>query len=312
MALFGKNMKKVLGLVIGMLVVTLAIFWLPSTQKSVSNKLKVTVSTFALYDLVQHIGGDKVDVKMVIPFGVEVHSFEPTPKNIIEIQKSKLFFYSGASLEPWVKKLPQSENMVNMSQYVDLISIDEEDHENKEAHHHGHFDPHYWLDISNMKSLSNKVMELLSSKDPANSAYYRLQAKRYLETLEQIEKAYSEGLKECQIHEVILHHNILGYVSQKYGFQVASLSGLSPDALVDAKTMAQLSKDIRKKGINVLFFEAFSSDRLMKNLAKENGITVNYLEPLANITANQAQSQMSYSDGMLSNLKKLSDAMKCQ
>ena len=307
-------MKKVLGLVIGLLLVTLAILWLSTTQKSENDKLKVSVSTFALYDLLQHIGGDKVDVHMVIPFGVEVHSFEPTPRNIIEIQKSKLFFYSGASLEPWIKKLPQSANMFDMSQYVHLIAIseNEEDEHELEHHHHGHYDPHYWLDISNMKALSVKVLELLKQKDPEHSAYYTAQMKGYVKSLDDIERAYSKRLKVCQVHEVILHHNILGYVAKTYGFEVATLTGLSPDALADAKTMAKLSKEIREKDINVLFFEAFSSDRLMKNLAKENGVTLEYLEPLANITADQAQKKMSYSDGMLSNLEKLSNAMRCQ
>ena len=307
-------MKKVLGLVIGLLMVTLAIFWLLNPQKSENDKLKVSVSTFALYDLLYHIGGDKVDVHMVIPFGVEVHSFEPTPRNIIEIQKSKLFFYSGASLEPWIKKLPQSDNMFDMSQYVHLISIDEDEEEAHESehHHHGHFDPHYWLDVSNMKALSKKVLELLKSKDQEHSAYYTTQMKAYVNSLDDVASAYSERLKVCQVHEVILHHNILGYVARTYGFQVASLTGLSPDALADAKTMAKLSKEIKEKKINVLFFEAFSSDRLMKNLAKENDITLEYLEPLANITADQARQKMSYRDGMLANLEKLSKAMRCQ
>ena len=312
MALFRIKMKKILGLVVGLLIITGVILWLPTDKEHENKKLKVTVSTFALYDIVEHIGGDKVDVHMVIPFGVEVHSFAPTPKSIIEIQKSKLFFYSGASLEPWIKKLPQSANMIDMSQYVHLISIDEEEHDHDAHHHHGHYDPHYWLEISNMKLLSQKVLEALSSKDPEKSTFYKTQMKRYVKDLEDIDTAYKKRLQTCQVHEVILHHNILGYVAPQYGFEVSTLTGLSPDALADAKTMTRLSNKIREKGIDVLFFEAFVSDRLMKNLAKENGVRLEYLEPLANITAIQAQEKMTYRQGMLSNLEKLSEAMRCQ
>ncbi len=111
---------------------------------------------------------------------------------------------------------------------------------------------------------------------------------------------------------MILHHNVLGYVAARYDFSVQSLTGLSPDALADAQTMARLSTTIKERGIQVLFFEAFVSDRLMKNLAKENGIEIDYLEPLANITASQAETGMSYVEGMYINLDKLTHAMRCE
>ncbi len=96
----------------------------------------MTVSTFALYDIAKQVGGNNVDVRMVIPFGVEVHSFEPTPKTIISIQKSALFFYSGAELEPWIIKLAQGKNMRDMSRYVDLREMKEACEEHEEEHHH--------------------------------------------------------------------------------------------------------------------------------------------------------------------------------
>ena len=278
-----------------------------------SGKIKVAVSTFALYDIVKLVGGEEVEVEMVIPFGVEVHSFEPTPKTIIEIQKSRLFLFSGAALEPWIKKLPASDNMRDMSRYVDLRRAVEHDEEHQaDVHHHGAIDPHYWLDVGNMKLLTQKIALMLVKIDPKNEARYVRRAGVYIDGLTEIDSAYKKQLQNCRLDEVILHHNTLGYVAARYGFKVEALTGLSPDALADAKTMARLAKSIREKGIEVLFFEAFVSDRLMKNLAKENHIRLDYLEPLANITAIQAQQGMHYQDGMYANLEKLSKAMQCQ
>ena len=302
-------MKKVFILIVILLSFVGVLFLMQTDTQDAKKRLKVTTSTFALYDITKHIGGEKVDVEMAIPFGVEVHSFEPTPKTIIEIKKSALFLYSGASLEPWIKKLNVNENMLDMSQFVELKEIhsDEED-----AHHHEHYDPHYWLDIGNMKLLTQKITLELVKLQPENEPYFLSNAASYMNELALLEEGYERGFKECAVREVVLQHNILGYVAPRYKFHVSSLSGLSPDALTNAKKMAELSKMIKKRGIDVLFFESFVSDRMINALAQENGVKVDYLEPLANITARQAKAQMSYVDGMRSNLGKLSSAMKCQ
>ena len=308
-------MKKVVLLTVILLSFTVALFLSQNEKVTTSDIPTVTVSTFALYDIAKHIGGSNVDVQMVIPFGVEVHSFEPTPKTIISIQKSALFLYSGADLEPWIVKLAQGDNMRDMSKYVDLREVEETcEEDDHEGHHHGHeaFDPHYWLDIGNMKLLAQKIALAFVKMDEKNEALYIKRATAYMDELIKLDKAYQERLQSCQVREVILHHNVLGYVAERYGFSVEPLTGLSPDALADAQTMARLSTIIKERGIQVLFFEAFVSDRLMKNLAKENGIEIDYLEPLANITASQAETGMSYAEGMYINLDKLTHAMRCE
>ncbi|MDA3946737.1 MAG: metal ABC transporter substrate-binding protein [Helicobacteraceae bacterium] len=307
-------MKKVVLLVVILLFFTIALFFSQNDKSVAPTVPTITASTFALYDIAKHVGGDNVDVQMVIPFGVEVHSFEPTPKTIISIQKSALFLYSGAALEPWIIKLTQGENMLDMSKYVDLREAQGEGDVDDGHHHHGDeaVDPHYWLDIGNMKLLTQKIALAFVKLDKAHEALYVQRAAAYIDELTKLDRAYQKRLQQCQVREVILHHNILGYVASKYDFSVQPLTGLSPDALADAQTMARLSTIIKEKGIKVLFFEAFISDRLMQTLAKENGVEIDYLEPLANITAAQAQTGMSYIDGMYVNLDKLTHAMRCE
>jgi len=305
--------KKVAFLILILLSFTALLFFIQGSSDKSNKKISIAVSTFALYDIAKTVGGKEVNVKMVIPFGVEVHSFEPTPKTIIEIKKSTLFLYSGAALEPWVKKLPASDNMRNMSQYVNLLRISKHEHEEVlDAHEHGAYDPHYWLDVDNMKLLTQKISSELVKLNPNNASLYIERAAAYDDKLNNIDKAYKQQLRTCKLNEVILHHNILGYVAERYSFHVESLTGFSPDALADAKTMARLADSIKEKGIDVLFFEAFVSDRLMKSLAKENDIRLEYLEPLANITSQQAEAGMSYENGMYDNLEKLAKAMQCQ
>lgn len=306
-------MKKVSFLVLILSLFTLLLFLVQKESAAGGSHIpRITVSTFALYDIVRHIGGGNVDVEMAIPFGVEVHSFEPTPKTIIGIQKSQLFFYSGADLEPWVSKLTEGENLRDMSRYVDLREAEEALDADGHHHHHEAVDPHYWLDLGNMQLLAGEIASQLSAIDPQNRALYGQRAEAYSQQLAKLDESYAKRLRHCDVRTVVLHHNILGYVAARYNFSVEPLTGLSPDALADAKTMATLSKSIKEKGIKVLFFEAFVSDRMMNSLARENGVEIDYLEPLANISALQADRNMSYAEGMAINLDKLSRAMRCE
>jgi len=305
--------KKVIALIVVMSLVVMALFLLQKPTEKKSSQITVAVSTFALYDIVKHIGGENVRVEMVIPFGVEVHSFEPTPKTIMKIQKSDRFFYSGANLEPWVKKLAQSKNMRDMSHHVKLIEVGEHEHEHVEGeHHHELYDPHYWLSISNMQKLNIEITSELMTLDPKHKDVYLKNSEKYLDKLTKLQRLFAQKLQDCKVREVVMHHNTLAYVASTYNFEVLSLTGLSPDALADAKTMTILSDRIKKQGISTIFFEAFVSDKMMQNLAKENGVHLDYIEPLANITATQADANMSYVQGMQSNLIKLSEAMQCR
>ena len=307
------GVKKVILLIMILLLFVIALFLMQTEHAHQNSKIQVRVSTFALYDIVKAVGGKAVDVEMVIPFGVEVHSFEPTPKTIIDIKKSKLFLYSGASLEPWVKKLSSSKNMRDMSVYVTLRDAKNDDvNQEEHTHHHEAVDPHYWLDVDNMKRLTKKIVSMLSKEDGADAQLFKVNGEKYLEMLSKLDVSYRKGLNDCKQHKVVLHHNILGYVASRYGFSVETLSGLSPDAMADAKTMAKLSKTIKEEQLKVLFYEAFVSDKLMQSLAKEHHIKVEFLEPLANITALQAKEGMRYVDGMERNLEKLSEAMECR
>lgn len=302
-------MKKVLLLVVILALFVLALFLAPQDEQHITVKPKITVSTFALYDIVTHLAGDRLNVEMVIPFGVDVHSFEPTPKSIIGIETSSLFLYSGAALEPWIKNLAQGDNRRDMSQYVSLLTL--EDHHEE---HHGHegIDPHYWLDFNNMITLTQHIVKELERVDPKNRDWYQKSARDYIATLKTIDKAYTQGLAECKTARVVMHHNVLAYLARRYHFEVETITGLSPDALADAKRMSTLTKYINTHQIKTLFVESFVSDKVIKSLAAETGTKVDVILPLANITKQQAADKMSYKEGMLLNLKHLTRAMECQ
>jgi len=137
-------------------------------------KPMVAVSTFSLYDITKHISANTLQIVNIIPFGVDPHSYEPTPKSMVNISKSKLVLFSGAGLEPWTNGFDFKNKVVDISRHIKLRELDEDEHEHHEFHddqcEHNTIDPHYWLDFSNMAIATNLITEELIKISPSNKS----------------------------------------------------------------------------------------------------------------------------------------------
>ncbi len=280
--------------------------------QSVDALPRVALSTFSLYDITKHIAGDTVEAFMILPFGVDAHSYEPTPKQILKLHKSSLVVYSGVGLEPWIKGFEFKNRAIDMSRHVELKELGGHDHE----HHHdeadNNLDPHYWLDIQNMIKVTQKISQELMEMFPKNRELYVKNTNSYIEMLKNLDRDYKERLSSCKLGTVVVNHNAFSYLSSRYGFEVEALSGLSPDAQPSAKAMSNLIGHVKEHGLKTIFFESFVSDKAIKSIANEAKVDVDVLQPLGNITADEAREGLGFEDIMRSNLSKISKAMECR
>lgn len=295
----------------------------PAAQASApsSSRPLVAVSTFALYDIVRYVGGDAVDLFMVVPFGVDVHGFEPTPQDLARLSKSDLFVYSGAGLEPWAENFAATVNTLDVSKHVRLLYPEEDEgaaaedkhvHEGHAHEHEGGADPHYWLDIDNMVAATKAVEKALGALNADAASMFHRKAEIYIAQLQMLDEHHKEVLGSCNQKMIVVNHNAFGYLSKRYGFEVKALAGLSPEAMPSARTMAELSDLVKEHRIKTIFFESFVSDALMQSLAKESGARVDVLQPLANIAAEEAAKGTGFKRLMEMNLNKLLHAMECE
>ncbi len=276
-----------------------------------NQKPTVALSTFSLYDIAKHISNDTLELVMILPFGVDAHSFEPTPKLMAKILHSQLVVYSGAGLEPWTQSFEFESKVIDMSKYVNLLSLEKNSHHNHN-HNQSKIDPHYWLDIQNMIIATKLMTKEFINISPQNEEFYKKNRDKYIAVLESIDTKYKSGLQECKKDTIIVNHNAFSYLSKNYSFDVEALSGLSPDAQPSAKSMLRLIEHIDEHNISTVFFESFVSDRAMKSIAEEAKVDVDVLQPLGNITADEAEQNLTYEDIMLINLQKISKALECR
>ncbi|MBU1927932.1 metal ABC transporter substrate-binding protein [bacterium] len=310
-----KHLKKILFAFLALILILL-LFFMSQNKEPKSSTLKVAVSSFALYDIVKHIAGESVQIINILPFGVDVHSFEPTPKLVASLEESNLIFYSGAGLEPWTSGFVFAAKTIDMSEHVNLreLGSDEFEHHNHHDEHcaHSKIDPHYWLDFSNMTNAAQTVTEELIALLPQNAVLYEKNKEEYIRMLKKLDVEYASALKNCANSTIFVNHNAFSYLSKRYGFKVEALSGFSPEAEPSPKNMAKLIEHIREDKIETIFFENFASDRAMKSISKDTNVSVDVLQPLGNITADEAKQNLNYEEIMRQNLEKISKALMCQ
>ena len=231
------------------------IFFQKTSSPSTERKPEVIVSTFSQYDIVKHLCSDEISFKMLIPFGQDIHSFEPTPKDMISISKSALFIYSGAGLEPWIKGTYLAKNTLDLSQSVHLHVLEEScNHDHEEHHHHeeNEFDPHYWLDIDNMMSsalsIKNELLKIKEIKKEKLEQNYL----NYITSLNELKIKYEQTLKSCANPILVLNHNAFSYIAADYNFTIESISGLSSDAMPSAKTLVHINEVVKEHNVSTI------------------------------------------------------------
>ncbi len=308
------NFIKILFLLVAIL--SLALFLAKkqnSIINSVSDKPFIALSTFSLYDITKHIAEDTLNIFMILPAGVDAHSFEPTPRLMADIQKSALVVYSGAGLEPWTKNFEFKSKVIDMSKHVKLLGLDSSSHhEHGDNCSHGAIDPHYWLDVQNMIIATNLITQELVDIFPTHKELYMQNREKYVMMLESIDRTYKKTLLKCKKETIIVNHNAFSYLSNRYGFNVEALSGLSPEAEPSAKNMLRLIKHVKKHNIKTIFFESFVSDKAMKSIALEANVDIEVLHPLGNVTAKDIEQNLDFEKIMEMNLQKISKALECQ
>ena len=312
-----KNLKIILPILLAALVV---LYLLISNKSSSVERAKpiVGVTTFALYDIVKHIAGDSVEIVNIIPFGVDPHSFEPTPKIMAKIEKSDVVFYSGAGLEPWIGGFDFKNRAVDISKHVLLRHLDRDELEHHQ-HHTDHdeesadstVDPHYWLDFANMQRATNVITKELIKINPKYTKQYIMAKESYISMLKKLDALYRERLSSCKADTIVVSHNAAGYIAHNYGFEVESLTGLSPESEPSAKDIERIFSQIKKDGVTTIFYENFSNEKVVQSIAKDAGIHLDVFQPLGNITKDEAEAGLTYEDIMKRNLEKLSKALMC-
>lgn len=290
-------------------------------QKSAAG-LQVVTTLFPLYDFARTIAGDKAQVTMLLPPGVEPHTFEPKPEDMIRIGRAGLFIYTNPYMEPWAETVIKGVDnkrlkVVNAGQrakYRSVVAADE-DHNKARAdgeHDHKGLDPHIWLDFANAANMVDTILDGFVAADTVNADQYKRNAEALKTRLANLDGRYRDALTTCATRK-LLHggHYTFGYLASRYNLDYHALSGVSSDSEPSASRMVNLIGEIRASGVQHLFAEELLSPRLTETLAKEAGVGVLMLHGAHNLSRDDLASGLSLFDLMDRNLERLQKGLRC-
>jgi len=290
-----------------------------------STRLQVVTTLFPLYDFARTIAGDRAEVTMLLPPGMEPHSFEPKPNDIIRISKAGLFIYTNRYMEPWAETIlkgidRQRLRVVDAGQGVHYLQVSAAEGHGDAGHgSHGTdgaaavMDPHIWLDFGNAALMVDTILAGFVAADPPNADYYRAHAAELKGRLEALDRRFRAGLASCATR-TFLHggHYTFGYLARRYSLEYRSLSGLSSESEPSAARMADMVRRIRSAGVRYLFAEELLSPRLTETLANEAGVAVLKLHGAHNLGKDDVQRGAGFIALMEQNLSNLQKGLACR
>ncbi len=280
--------------------------------------LRIVTSVFPLKEFAAAVLGDRGQASLLLPPGAGVHTWQPRPGDLVRLTKCDLFIHVGAGLEPWLPGLmsglgDRRPATLEASAGLDLLPASDEAGHPGEAHGHGRFDPHVWLDPDLSVRIVSAIRDRLIALDPDGGPVYLRNAAALEGRLREMDVRYREGLRGCSGKTVVLAgHAAFGYLARRYGLVQIALYGTSPDAQPTPADLIGVVGKARALGVRVVFMESSESPALARSLARELGVRTQVLNPGHNLTRAEIRAGTTFFDIMEANLRSLEDGLDCR
>ena len=262
-------------------------------------KINVVATTPMIGEFVSQVGGDNINLTVIMPPEADPHTYEPAPQDAGTIADADLIFYTGLKYEPAavVKLLESSacsaDAIAEVGENVYPIEFeegghddhgdhdedghdDEEGHDDHEGHDHGAYDPHFWFDPNRVAYAAEFIESKLVEFDPTNAASYESAGSAYTDELKGLIAQVSDLISTVpsQNRKLITTHESLGYLEAKFGLEVLSTiipsvdsaNEISPAQLVDVIDV------IEDNNVKVIFIEAEAPSVYAETIVAETGI----------------------------------------
>lgn len=304
--------------------------------------LQVYTTIFPLMDFVQKIGGEYVEVKNIVPVGADAHTFEPSPKTMVDISNAHLYIYNGAGIEGFADAAAEvlktgSVKILRASEGIELIPFDhdhdhdhghdhghshshkhdhkhdhkddEEGHEHDD-HHHGEEDPHVWLDpiraIQIAENIKNALAELLpEASENFESNYLALKAQ-----LEELDDKFQAMLNEVSKDTIVVSHAGYGYWTYRYGIKQVGISGISPTNEPSIRQIKNIIHFVEKNNINYIIFEQNIPTNIAETVRSQVGADALWLHNLEALIQDDVTNNEDYFSLMERNIETLKIALQ--
>lgn len=261
--------------------------------KSGNDGIKIVTTIFPEYDWVRNITGSDENITLLLDNGVDLHSYQPTAADMLEISNCDLFVYVGGESDGWVDDALKSASNKNMK-VVNLMDVlgddayEEElkegmqgEEEEEEGEEEAEYDEHVWLSLKNAKVFVRKIADELKALDPKNADTYEKNASDYISKLDDLDSRYEEAASGASMKTLLFGDRFpFRYMTEDYGLDYyAAFIGCSAETEASFETIAFLSEKTDELGLKYVFTIDNSDQKLAKTIidnteTKDAGILV--------------------------------------
>lgn len=305
----------------------------PGVSVHAQDKKTVMTTFYPVYYLASRIGGEAVNVEMLLESGQDAHSYESTAKDAVAVQEADLFIYQDDEMEFFVSDLlsivdQAATQVLESTEGIELLSGDhnheeeehdheheheegheeEHDHEHDHEHEEGHsheFDPHTWLDPNFYSQQAENVKNALIELDPANEATYTENAEKLSEELTALNEEFNVGLADLENRTIVVQHEAFGYLAHAYDLEQLAISGLANNAEPSAKQLAEMTNVVNERNIQVIYVDPTTSTTISETVSQATGAELRPLRTLEFITEEEIEQGEDYFSIMRENLAQL-------
>lgn len=286
-----------------------------ATTGSSGDGPQVVASFYPLAFVAERVAGDHANVSNLTQPGSEAHDLEPTAKQVGQVVDADMVLYMH-DFQPAVDAAIDQNaggTVVEVSEFVETIeSHEEHEHaegEEREGHDHGSTDPHFWLDPTNMMSITEAVADELATIDPDHADDYSANADDLIADLEQLDQDFADGLARCERTVFVTSHEAFGYLAHRYGLEQVGISGVDPESEPSPERLAEVHDVVTSEDVTTIFYERLVSPKVAETLASDLGVEAAVLDPIEGLTDDTADED--YLSLMSANLSALREANGC-
>ncbi len=233
--------------------------------------LAVVATTSIIGDVARQVGGEYVNVRVLLPLGADPHAYEPRPQDVVALTDADLVLVNGLDLEETLEPLLENaKTVVTVSDGIQALPFVGE-HEDEE----GGLDPHVWQDPNNVMVWARNIAEAFSQADPEHAQEYASNAEAYINELTALDAWIIEQVAQVPQanRKLVTDHTAFGYFAARYGFEQigALIPSLSTGSSPSAQELAALEDAIRSSGVKAIFVGSTVSPDLSRRVADDTG-----------------------------------------
>lgn len=277
-----------------------------------TDKISVVTTIFPYYDFARSVSKGTCGVDMLLKPGSDVHSFEPTPSDILKIRNADLFIYNGGESDEWVDSILESLGdtdkpvVMKMTDYVKPLTEMDADH-----HAEDEEDEHIWTSLDNAKTLVSKISDEVSKLDQKHKTIYNKNSLDYIEKISKVQSEIENTVNSSKSKKIVVGDRFpLLYFATEFSLDwECAFPGCSTETEPSLDRLSKLTDTIEKDKIKTILKLEMSENKVADTLADETNTKVRTFYSAESVSKEDFANNITYVDLMERNNNALKEAL---